>query len=106
MTLPFRRRHHDDETSHDRARALTSSEMLESLAAADAGWLAGHLESCAECRQEREAFLADRALLRGLRERTPEPPRVLWARTSAAIEREARGRRGRRARTAARCAPR
>src|SRR6186997_1032069 len=96
MTLPFRRRHHDDESAHDRARALTSAEMLESLGADDAGWLAGHLDSCAECRQEREAFLADRALLRGLRERTPEPPRDLWARTSAAIEREARSHRGRR----------
>ena len=27
MTLPFRRRHHDDEGSHDRARALSSSEL-------------------------------------------------------------------------------
>lgn len=95
MTLPFRRRHHDDETSHDRARALTSTEMLEPLDAADSSWLAGHLESCAECQLDRDAFLADRALLRGLRERTPEPPRDLWARTSAAIEREARTRRGR-----------
>jgi hypothetical protein len=93
MTLPFRRRHHDDETSHDRARALTSAEMLEPLGADDAGWLSRHLESCAECRREREAFLADRALLRGLRDRTPEPPRDLWARTSAAIERESRSRR-------------
>ncbi|MEO8274140.1 MAG: hypothetical protein ABI620_08735, partial [Chloroflexota bacterium] len=95
MTLPFRRRHHDDETSHDRARALTSAEMLEPLGGDDAGWLAGHLDGCAECRQDREAFLADRALLRGLRERTPEPPRDLWARTSAAIEREAGTRRRR-----------
>ena len=95
MTLPFRRRHHDDESSHDRARALTSVGMLESLSDEDAGWLARHLEACGECRQEREAFLADRALLRGLREHTPEPPRDLWARTSAALEREARSQRGR-----------
>jgi hypothetical protein len=93
MTLPFRRRHHDDETSHDRARALTSAEMLEPLGGEDAGWLARHLEACAECRQDCEAFLADRALLRGLRARMPEPPRDLWARTSAAIERESRSRR-------------
>ncbi|MBI2781615.1 MAG: PD40 domain-containing protein [Chloroflexi bacterium] len=95
MTLPFRRRHHDDEAAHDRARALTSTEMLEPLDDADASWLAGHLESCAECQVDREAFLADRALLRGLRAHTPEPPRDLWARTSAAIERESRTRRGR-----------
>lgn len=95
MTLPFRRRHHDDETSHDRARALTSTEMLEPLDATEATWLAGHLESCAECQLDRDAFLADRALLRGLRAHTPEPPRDLWARTSAAIERESQARRGR-----------
>jgi hypothetical protein len=92
MTLPFRRRHHDDEGAHDRARALTSLEMLEALPADDAGWLAGHLDGCAECRKDRAAYLADRELLRSMRERTPEAPRDLWARTSAAIEREARGR--------------
>lgn len=95
MTLPFRRRHHDDESSHDRARALTSTEMLEPLGADEAGWLARHLELCAECRRDREAYLADRALLLALRERMPEPPRDLWARTSAALEREGRSRRGR-----------
>jgi WD40-like Beta Propeller Repeat len=98
MTLPFRRRHHDDETVHDRARALTSAEMVEPLAADAAGWLASHLEDCAECRRDREAYLADRALLRGLRERMPEPPRDLWARTSAALDRESRAR-GRRSTT-------
>jgi hypothetical protein len=90
MTLPFRRRHHDDEAAHDRARALTSHEMLEPIGDADAAWLAGHLDGCAECRQEREAFLADRELLRSLRDHVPEPPRDLWARTSAALDREAR----------------
>jgi hypothetical protein len=92
MTLPFRRRHHDDEGAHDRARALTSIEMLEALPVDDAGWLAGHLEGCAECRKDRAAYLADRELLRSMRERAPEPPRDLWARTSAAIEQEARAR--------------
>lgn len=95
MTLPFRRRHHDDEGAHDRARALTSREMLEPLAPEEAGWLTIHLGDCAECRQDREAYLADRALLRSLRDRTPEPPRDLWARTSAALDHEARSRRSR-----------
>lgn len=95
MTLPFRRRHHDDEGAHDRARALTSREMLEPLAPEEAGWLTGHLGDCAECRQDREAYLADRELLRSLRDRTPEPPRDLWARTSAALDHEARSRRSR-----------
>ncbi|HEY4227232.1 MAG TPA: hypothetical protein VGM49_02750 [Candidatus Limnocylindrales bacterium] len=92
MTLPFRRRHHDDESSHDRARALTSIEMLEPLAAPEASWLAVHLDGCAECRRDREAYLADRELLRSLRDHAPEPPRDLWARTSAALDREARHR--------------
>jgi hypothetical protein len=95
MTLPFRRRHHDHETSHGRARALTSAEMVEPLGADEAAWLGRHLESCLECQRDRAAFLADRLLLRSLRERTPEPPRDLWAKTSAALEREARARRGR-----------
>jgi hypothetical protein len=96
MTLPFRRRHHDDEAAHDRARALWSIAMLEPLDARDSAWLETHLAGCAECRLEHEAYLADRELLLSLRERQPEPPRDLWARTSAAIEQEAaRHRRGR-----------
>ena len=90
MTLPFRRRHHDDESSHDRARALGSIALLEPLGAADAAWLAGHLERCPECRTEQAGFEADRALLRGLRDAEPAPPRDLWARTAAAIEAQAR----------------
>lgn len=89
MTLPFRRRHHDDEAAHDRARALWSTAMLEPIDAADSTWLASHLDGCAECRLDHEAYLADRELLRSLRGSPPEPPRDLWARTSAAIEREA-----------------
>ena len=92
MTLPFRRRHHDDESAHDRAHALISTEMLEPLGESEASWLAGHLDGCAECRRDREAYLADRVLLRSLRDNTPEPPRDLWARTSAALDREARHR--------------
>ncbi|HET7182714.1 MAG TPA: hypothetical protein VFI15_10820 [Candidatus Limnocylindrales bacterium] len=105
MTTPFRRRHHDDESAHDRARALTATEMLEPLDEIQTVWLAGHLEGCAECRNDREAYLADRALLRSLRDATPEPPRDLRARTMAALDREslARSKRGRAAgRTAGR----
>lgn len=96
MTLPFRRRHHDDETAHDRARALTAREMVEPLPDDVTRWLTSHLDGCAECRRDREAYFADRDLLRALRERTPEPPRDLWARTAAALDREGRprGRRG------------
>ena len=42
------------------------------------------------------AYEADRLALRGLRDRAPEPPRDLWARTAAAIERESASHRARR----------
>jgi hypothetical protein len=90
MTLPFRRRHHDDESSHDRARSLASNALIEPLDEPDAAWLGSHLERCPECRVEQAGFAADRALLRALRETEPTPPRDLWARTSAAIEAQAR----------------
>jgi hypothetical protein len=93
MTLPFRGRHHDQESTHDRARALISSELIEPLTEDESTWLARHLESCAECTRDRAAYAADSALLRGFRETSPEPPRDLWARTSAAIDREAGARR-------------
>jgi hypothetical protein len=96
MTLPFRRRHHDDEASHDRARAIRSAAFLESIDPADEAWLENHLAACGDCRLEHAAYLDDRRLLRSLREQAPEPPRDLWARTAAAIERES-GRRSRRA---------
>ncbi|HEX8025145.1 MAG TPA: hypothetical protein VF484_02965 [Candidatus Limnocylindrales bacterium] len=89
MTLPFRRRHHDAEAGHDRARSLWSIEMNEPLDPRDASWLAAHLEGCTECRLEWDAQVEDRSLLRSLRDRPIEPPRDLWARTAAAIEREA-----------------
>jgi hypothetical protein len=38
MTLPFRRRHHDDDSAHDRAHALISGEMpIRSAKARQAG---------------------------------------------------------------------
>jgi hypothetical protein len=88
MTLPFRRRHHDDEASHDRARALFSAGFLGPLSESDEAWLKRHLERCPECRADRASYETDRQMLRGLRDRTPEPPRDLWARTAAAIERQ------------------
>jgi hypothetical protein len=86
MTLPFRRRHNDAEASHDRARALISTGFVEPLGEAETTWLASHLERCPDCRAEQDAYAADRAMLRELRERMPEPPRDLWARTAAAIQ--------------------
>src|SRR5215211_3317096 len=93
MTLPFRGRHHDQESTHDRARALVSSELLQQLGNDDGTWLARHLEACEECRRDRDGFKADHELLQSLRDTTPQPPRGLWARTAAAIDREAASRR-------------
>lgn len=89
MTLPFRRRHNDAEATHDRVRAMASDRFFAPLSDADEAWFTSHLEGCGECRQVVEGFDADRLLLRTLRDETPDPPRDLWARTSAAIEREA-----------------
>ncbi|HSO30227.1 MAG TPA: hypothetical protein VLS28_10010, partial [Candidatus Sulfomarinibacteraceae bacterium] len=89
MTLPFRRRHHDDEASHDRARAIVATGFIEPTEPSDEAWLEGHLAGCGECRVEMEAYRTDRALLRGLADVAPEPPRDLWARTAASIEQEA-----------------
>lgn len=88
MTLPFRRRHNDAEASHERARSLISTALVEPTGEVDAAWLATHLEGCAQCAADATAYAADHELLRGYRDRQPEPPRDLWARTSAAIERE------------------
>ena len=86
MTLPFRRRHHDAEATHDRARALSSRRFLEPLDADEEAWLAHHLETCTECSREQDAFAADRELLRALRDKPIEPPRDLWVRTAAALD--------------------
>ncbi len=94
MTLPFRRRHHDHEASHDRARAIEVMGSVEPTEPAEAAWLESHLAGCGECRAQIEAYRADRELLRTLRDRMPEPPRDLWARTAATIELEAGRRNG------------
>ncbi len=90
MTLPFRRRHNDAEATHDRARALGSRRFLEALDADEERWLTRHLDACTECRRENAAVAADRELLRSLRDEPIEPPRDLWAKTSAALDVAAR----------------
>jgi hypothetical protein len=86
MTLPFRRRHNDAEATHDRARALSSRRLLEPIEGDDEAWLERHLGACAECGRDDAAFAADRELLRSLRDKPIEPPRDLWAKTSAALD--------------------
>ena len=85
---------------HVRARELAAARLDESLRVDDAAWLDAHLSTCAECRSVAAGYDLGRSAFRVLRDRAPEPPRDLWARTSAALESE-RGR-GMRRRGAAR----
>lgn len=78
-------------SSHERARALAAERMDWPLEADDAAWLDRHLGECDPCRALSIEYLDIRTQLRGLRDVAPSPPpRDLWARTAAAIERESR----------------
>lgn len=85
------RRPDDWATPHDRARSRAAERLDGPLKATEAAWLEEHLADCEACLATAQAFEADRLALRSLRDIAPEPPRDLWARTSAAIEREAAG---------------
>ena len=76
-------------TPHERALAGASERLDGPLPADEATWLETHLADCEACRAAATDFAAQRLELRGLRDRAPQPPRDLWARTAAAIEREA-----------------
>ncbi len=88
----IRRRPDHWPTAHARARARAAERLDGPLGLAEASWLDDHLAGCAECSAIAASYDADRLALRGLLDTAPEPPRDLWARTSAAIEREARPR--------------
>ena len=97
MTTPFHRRPRAEASDHDRARGSLANSLAGPLPDDERQWVDGHLTGCDECRAVGAAYERDRSELRVLRDRRPEPPRDLWARTSAAIERDARRSRGRRA---------
>jgi hypothetical protein len=84
----LRRRAGHDAAVHDRARRLAAEQLDRVLGAEDAIWLEQHLGGCRACRSIAMAYQANRLALRSLRGHEPEPPRDLWARTSAALERE------------------
>jgi hypothetical protein len=94
----LRRRAGHDAAIHERARRLAAEQLDRRLEFDDATWLDQHLGACRACRSIATAYETDRRTLRSLRGHEPEPPRDLWARTSAALERESarRGRAGRR----------
>jgi hypothetical protein len=76
------------DSPHDRARMRAAERLWEVLDAGEAEWLDQHLAECRTCRAVADSYDAQRLQLRALRERQPVPPRDLWARTAAAIERE------------------
>ena len=80
---------HESSSAHEHARLRAAERLARPLEPAEAAWLQDHLAGCDACRSIAAAYDADRLALRDLRETTPQPPRDLWARTSAAIERDA-----------------
>lgn len=82
----------DWSTQHLRARARASERLDAPLDAEEARWLDEHLADCTACAAVVADYASQRLELQALRERTPTPPRDLWARTAASIEQEARHR--------------
>lgn len=72
------------EKAHQKARLLASEQIDEELSPLDAAWLTAHLRGCAACQSVAEEYRLLHEELRGLA--TPEPPRDLWARTSAGLD--------------------
>ncbi|MGK2849706.1 MAG: zf-HC2 domain-containing protein [Candidatus Limnocylindrales bacterium] len=84
----IRRRPDHWASPHDRARVRAAERLDGPLGLAEATWLDEHLAGCEACTAIAAAYEADRLSLRALAANPPEPPRDLWARTAAAIERE------------------
>lgn len=79
---------------HERARVRLTERMVGELGPEEAAWLDEHVAGCPRCASVATQYAADRVALRALRDAAPEPPRDLWARTAAAIERESGSRHG------------
>ncbi len=79
-------------SSHERARVRSAERLDGPLGLAEATWLDEHLAACPACAAIAAAYEADRHSLRAMAASGAEPPRDLWARTAAAIERESASR--------------
>ena len=76
----------NESMNHERARRLSAVRLDQDLPPGDEADLEAHLATCSDCRAVAAGYESDRLALRAL---PPiEPPRDLWARTSAALERE------------------
>ena len=73
-----------EELAHERARMLSAESIDAQLDPTDLAWLGDHLGSCADCSAVDEEYRVIHSELRSLP--APEPPRDLWARTSAALD--------------------
>jgi hypothetical protein len=83
----LRRRPDQWRDAHERARGRAAERLDGPLGLTESQWLDDHLAGCEDCSAISAAYAADRQTLRALRDDHPEPPRDLWARTAAAIER-------------------
>jgi len=82
------RRHPAWPSVHERARSRAAERLDGPIDREEAKWVDLHLEACPDCRGVVADYEAQRLALRIHRNRMPDPPRDLWARTAAAIERE------------------
>jgi hypothetical protein len=73
-------------SDHERARRLAAEDLHEPLGAEQSAWLEAHLAECPACAAVAAEYVAQREALRALPK--ADPPRDLWARTSAALDRE------------------
>ena len=71
---------------HLRYRDLIAARLDRPLTRVELRTLTGHLKKCAACQGVETEYRNERGLLRGLA--APIPPRDLWARTSASLDRE------------------
>jgi hypothetical protein len=72
--------------SHARFRDLISARLDAPLTAREQNELIAHLAACAGCRSVERDYREQRSRLRSLS--ASPPPREMWARTSAALDRE------------------
>jgi hypothetical protein len=82
----LRRRPDHWSDAHERAITRLAERMDGPLGLAESTWLDEHLAACPSCTAVANAYEDDRLALRAFRDQPPEPPRDLWARTSAGIE--------------------
>ncbi len=84
MSPEFRSSSTAGDRLHERARSLAAQAVDADLEPVDAAWLVEHLDACPDCSAVADEYRAQRLELRSLP--APEPPRDLWARTSAGMD--------------------